>query len=96
MKVTSSDAAALTGTAQAASIVANSATARARTAGAQKSSDNVQLSNLSGHLRALTAEGRQAHLDGLEAIVASGQYKPDSSAISAQIIQQSMRSGAAA
>jgi anti-sigma28 factor (negative regulator of flagellin synthesis) len=96
MKVTNSDTAALTGAAQAARAAASSAPARARTAVAQKSSDNVQLSNLSGHLRGVTAEGRQTQLESIGATVASGHYKPDSNAISAKIIQHNMRSGAAA
>ncbi|MGA3027500.1 MAG: hypothetical protein ABSF98_22295 [Bryobacteraceae bacterium] len=96
MKITNSDAAALTGTAQAASAQASSAAARARTAGAQKSPDYTQLSNLSGHLRGLTAEGRRSQLQSIEATVASGHYKADSSAISGKIIEQSMRSGAVA
>ena len=96
MKVTNSDTAALTGAAQAANAAASSAAARARTAAGQKSSDHVQLSNLSGHLRGLTAEGRQAQLEKIESAVASGHYKPDSNAVSAKMIQQSTRSGAAA
>ena len=65
-------------------------------AAGQNSSDHVQLSSLSGHLKGLTAEGRRTHLDSLEATVASGQYQADSSAISAKMIEHSMRSSAPA
>ena len=96
MKVTNPDTVALTGAAQAASAAASSATARARTAVAQKSADNVQLSNLRAHLRAQTAEGRQGQLEKIESAVASGHYKPNAVATSAKIIEHSMRSSAAA
>jgi anti-sigma28 factor (negative regulator of flagellin synthesis) len=96
MKVTNSDTAALTGAAQAASASASTTAARSRTAVTQKSSDYAQLSDLSGHLRGLTAEGRQSQLESIGATLASGQYKTDSNAISGKIIEQSMSSGAAA
>jgi len=96
MKVTNTDAAALTGTVQSTSAAAGSAAARAKAASAQKSSDYTQLSSLSGHLRGLTAAGRRSQLESLEATVASGRYRADSGAVSGKIIEQSMRSGAAA
>ena len=96
MKVTNSDTAALTGAGQATPTTSSSAAARARAAAGQKSSDHIQLSSLSGHLRGVTAEGRRTQLEKIESAVASGHYKPDSVAISGKIIQQSMRSGAAA
>jgi len=96
MKVTNTDTAALSGASQSIQTTAGSATARNKAAASQKSSDYAQLSSLSGHLKSLTAEGRHAHVESVGAIVASGQYRPDSSAISARIIQQSMSNRAAA
>jgi anti-sigma28 factor (negative regulator of flagellin synthesis) len=95
MKVTNCDTSALSGAGQATPATGSSAAARAKTAAGQKSSDQVQLSSLSGHLRGITAEGRQTQLAGIEATVASGQYQPDSHAISGMIIEQSMRGAAA-
>ncbi len=96
MKVTNSDTAALTGAAQTTQTTAGSGAARGKTAIGQKSSDYAQLSNLSGHLKAMTAEGRHSHLDGIEATVAAGQYRPDAAAVGAKIIEHSMSSHAAA
>lgn len=96
MKVTNTDTAALSGAAQATSAASSSSAARAKTAGTQKSSDYTQLSSLSGHLQSLTAEGRQTRVESIEAAVTSGLYKADSNATSGKIIEQSMRSDAAA
>ena len=95
MKVTNSDTAALSGAGQTTNTTSTLAAARARASG-QSSSDHVQLSSLSGHLRGRTAEGREAHLDQLDAAVSTGQYKPNSGVISAKIIEHSMRGGVAA
>jgi anti-sigma28 factor (negative regulator of flagellin synthesis) len=98
MKVTNSDTTALTGATQAHLTSAGSAASRSRTEAAGSSSDRVQLSSLSGHLRALSAnsEARAQHLQGIETAVGSGHYRPDSSAVSAKIIEQNMRGESAA
>jgi anti-sigma28 factor (negative regulator of flagellin synthesis) len=98
MKVTNSDTSALTGAAQAQQTSAGSAASRSRADAAGSSSDRVQLSSLSGHLRALSAnsEARAQHLGSIETAVGSGNYRPDSSAVSGKIIEQSMRGESAA
>ena len=97
MKVTNSDTTALTGAAQAHQTSAGSTASRSRAGAAGSNSDRVQLSRLSGHLRALSAnsEARAHHVSNLEAAVGSGQYRPDSGAVSAKIIEHNMRSGSA-
>jgi len=97
MKVTNSDTTALTGAAQAHQTSAGSATSRSRTEAAGSSSDRVQLSSLSSHLRALSvnSEARAHHLQSLEAAVGSGHYRPNSSAVSAKMIEHSTRSESA-
>jgi anti-sigma28 factor (negative regulator of flagellin synthesis) len=97
MKVTNTDTAALSGAAQAASAAASSAAAaRAKVAATQKSSDYTQRSSLSGHLKSLTADGRQAQVESVGKAVEAGRYKADSNAVSAKMIEESMRSGATA
>ena len=91
MKVTHSDTAALAATGHAASVASTTAAARARTSG-HNTSDRVQLSSLSSHLRELVADGQRAHVEKLEAAVSSGNYKPSSHATSARLIAHSMRS----
>jgi len=94
MKVTNSDTTALTGAAQQArQTAANSAASRSRTEAAGSTSDRVQLSRLSAHLRALSAnsEARARHVGNLEAAVGAGHYRVDSTALSGTMIQQSMR-----
>ena len=96
MKVTNHDTAALSGASQAAQATgAGSTAARAKTAVGQRGSDYAQLSSLSEHLKSLTAEGRQAHVDGIGSSVAAGHYKPDSGAISDRMIEHSMSNHAA-
>jgi len=93
MKVTNSDTTALTGAAQAQQTSAGAATSRSRTDASGSGSDRVQLSSLSSHLRALSAnsEARAQQVNNLEAAVSSGRYRPDSSAVSGKIIEQNMR-----
>jgi len=98
MKVTNSDTNALTGAAHAQHTSAGSAASRSRGDGAHGNSDRVQLSSLSGHLRALSvnSETRGHHVRTIEAAVASGQYRPHSSAVSAKLIEHNMRGESAA
>ena len=99
MKVTNSDTGALTGAAQPQNTQSGSAASRSRASSSSAaSSDRVQLSSLSSHLRALSAnsEARAQHVNSLESTVAAGRYRPASSAVSGRIIEQSMRGQSAA
>jgi len=93
MKVTNSDTNALTGAAQAHDVQAASTASRSRAAASASGADRVQLSSLSSHLRALSAnsESHAQHVNDLQSAVAAGRYRPDSSAVSGRIVEQSMR-----
>ncbi len=98
MKINNPDTVALSGTSGAAAPGQVTSGSRSRKGAGGSASDYVEISSLGDQLRTLLAPSpeRSARVAQLESAVTSGRYRPDASAVSVSIIQDSMTAAAAA
>ncbi len=97
MKITNPDTVALNGTSRAATTGQVTSGSRSRKSTSGAATDYIEISSLGDQLRTLLSASpeRSARLAQLESAVTSGRYRPDASAVSAGIIQDSMTAAAA-
>ena len=95
MKINDPNSARASGLAQSRALTPGGETSGQRASAVRSRPDQVQLSNLSGYLAASESDSPEqaARVSHLTAAVSNGSYLVDVHAVSAKIIQESMRPG---